>query len=78
MKSVQVDRTFLEELAKTTGGRTVPLSNLESFRQQSAAKQRSAGRDLVMADLAFVVDLSDAPLLVLPSTGRFVAEGDLP
>ncbi len=31
MKSVQVDRTFLEELAKTTGGRTLPLSNLETF-----------------------------------------------
>ena len=31
MKSVQVDHTFLEELAKTTGGRTVALSNLESF-----------------------------------------------
>ena len=31
MKSVQIDRTFLEELAKTTGGRTVALSNLESF-----------------------------------------------
>lgn len=31
MKSVQVDHTFLEELARTTGGRTVPLSKLESF-----------------------------------------------
>ena len=31
MKSVQVDHTFLEELAKTTGGRTVALSNLENF-----------------------------------------------
>lgn len=31
MKSVQVDRRFLEELARTTGGHTVPLSNLESL-----------------------------------------------
>lgn len=31
MKSVQVDHSFLEQLAKITGGRTVPLSSLESF-----------------------------------------------
>ena len=31
MKSVQIDRSFLEQLAKITGGRTVPLSSLESF-----------------------------------------------
>ena len=31
MKSVQVDLSFLEQLAKTTGGRTVPLSELEKF-----------------------------------------------
>lgn len=31
MKSVQVDHAFLEQLAKITGGRTVPLSSLESF-----------------------------------------------
>jgi hypothetical protein len=31
MKSVQVDHSFLEQLAKITGGRTVPLSRLESF-----------------------------------------------
>jgi len=31
MKSVQVNRTFLEELARITGGRTVALDNLESF-----------------------------------------------
>ena len=31
MRSVQVDHSFLEQLAKITGGRTVPLSSLESF-----------------------------------------------
>ena len=31
LKSVQVNHTFLEQLAKTTGGRTVPLRDLESF-----------------------------------------------
>ncbi len=31
MKSVQVDHSFLEKLAKITSGRTVPLSSLESF-----------------------------------------------
>ncbi len=31
MRSVQVDHAFLEQLAKITGGRTVPLSSLESF-----------------------------------------------
>ena len=31
MKSVQVDHSFLEQLAKITGGRTVPLSSLENF-----------------------------------------------
>ncbi|HQX51757.1 MAG TPA: glutamine amidotransferase [Planctomycetaceae bacterium] len=31
MKSVQVDHTFLEQVAKATGGRTLPLSDLESF-----------------------------------------------
>lgn len=31
MKSVQVDHAFLEQIAKTTGGRTVQLRDLESF-----------------------------------------------
>ena len=31
MRSVQIDRTFLEDVATLTGGRTVPLSQLESF-----------------------------------------------
>jgi len=31
MKSVQVDHSFLEQLATITGGRTVPLSSLKSF-----------------------------------------------
>ncbi len=31
MRSVQIDRTFLEEVAGVTGGRTIPLNELESF-----------------------------------------------
>lgn len=31
MKSVQVDHSFLDQLARVTGGRTVPLTDLESF-----------------------------------------------
>ena len=40
MKSIQVDRQFLEQLAKLTGGRTVPLSDLENFIR--SLPQRSA------------------------------------
>ena len=31
MRSVQIDRTFLDEVARITGGRTVPLSQLDGF-----------------------------------------------